>query len=94
MGVVFGCYGLANLTTPFRCLRDLSSVTERVSFLTDKLLAEFAFHEMATIGPSWLYEEDRGSDDEMNMSSEDEEELLNLGELELDFDRGRLSKGA
>ena len=30
MGVVFGCYGLALLTTPFRIFRNLSSVTERV----------------------------------------------------------------
>ena len=67
-------------------------MTERVSFLTVKRLAEFSFHEMATVGPTWLFEEDKGSDDEMNMSSEDEEELFNLEEMESDVDRGRLSK--
>ena len=46
---------------------------------------------MATIRPKWLFEEDKESDDEMNMSSADEEDME---EMELDIDRGRLSKGA
>ena len=42
---------------------------------------------MATIGTKRRYEEDIESDEETNMSWEDAEEL------ELDIDRGRLSKG-
>ena len=43
---------------------------------------------MATVGPSYRYEEDNGSDDEMDMSSADEEELSNVEEIETDIDQG------
>ena len=78
---------LRPLTTPYLLLRDLSSVTERVSFCQTISSVEFCFLEMATIGTKRRYEEDIESDEETNMSWEDAEEL------ELDIDRGRLSKG-